>query len=84
MTEQQIKKEMRWDGSSNMVQTYVHLSNPEIDNAVLASYGIRVVPDKEGNKINRCARCSIPIPPGMRYCDCGIPVTQEAARIRKY
>ncbi len=80
MTEQQLKKQMGWAGSSNQAQTYVHLSNPEIDHAVLASYGIRVVQDQEGNKVNRCARCSMPIPSGMRYCDCGMPVTQEAAQ----
>ena len=40
MTEQQLKKQMGWAGSSNMAQTYVHLSNPEIDNAVLASYSM--------------------------------------------
>ena len=80
MTEQQLKKQFGWAGSSSQTKTYVHLSNPEIDNAVLASYGIRVVQDKEGNKINRCARCSMPIPSGMRYCDCGMPVTQEAAQ----
>jgi len=28
MTEQQLKKQMGWAGSSNMAQTYVHLSNP--------------------------------------------------------
>ncbi|WP_396654734.1 tyrosine-type recombinase/integrase [Methanosarcina baikalica] len=40
MTEQQLKKQMGWAGSSNMAQTYVHFSNPEIDNAVLASYSM--------------------------------------------
>jgi len=40
MTEQQLKKQMKWAGSSNMAQTYVHFSNPEIDNAVLASYSM--------------------------------------------
>jgi hypothetical protein len=59
---------------------YVRLSNPEIDCAVLAAYGIRVVQDNEGNKVNRFARCSMPIPSGMRYCDCRMPVTQEAAQ----
>lgn len=42
MTEQQLKKQMGWAGFGNQTKTDIHLSNPEIDNAVLASYGMTV------------------------------------------
>lgn len=81
LTEQQLKKRMGWTGGSTMAATYVHLADQDVDDAVLQSFGVDIVRDKKGNAIRKCSACGVPISAGLKFCSCGMPVTQEAAQM---
>ena len=60
LTEQQLKHLFGWQQSSKMAATYVHLSGRDVDDALLAVYGMKKLDDK-GQKSELapvdCPRC---------------------------
>ena len=60
LTEQQLKHLFGWGQSSRMAATYVHLSGRDVDDALLAVYGMKKAPDKGKEselKPTGCPRC---------------------------
>ncbi len=75
-----LEKTMGWVYGSRMSQVYVHLSDSDVDNAVLRSHGIRV--DEKSDELPRpkeCPRCGEKNPNGAKYCrKCWLPLTIES------
>jgi Site-specific recombinase XerD len=83
-TEQQLKQFLGWTAGSNMAAVYVHLSQRDIQNAVLKSYGIEsYTEDKDTFKVGRCPRCKELNPETSAYCGkCGLPLKDDT--LEKY
>ncbi|BBL64254.1 hypothetical protein DU80_14300 [Methanosarcina mazei] len=81
-TEQQLKQYLGWTAGSNMAAVYVHLSQRDIQDAVLKAYGIELqTEDKNKFKVGRCPRCKEINPESSRYCGkCGMPLKDESIR----
>jgi integrase/recombinase XerD len=78
LSEQQLKVRFGWTAGSGMTAVYIHLSGKDVDDAILASYGIIEKKNEEGNKIKVCARCGEKVSPGIRYCNkCGLPLEDD-------
>jgi len=63
-----------------MLSVYSHLSNEDIDRAVLERNGIRKPPEPETRLMaaRQCRRCMKIIPPTASFCaTCGLPLTEE-------
>lgn len=78
-TEQQLKQFLGWTAGSNMAATYVHLSQRDIQNAVLNMHGIEP-PQKINDtfKVGRCPRCKELNPESSLYCGkCGLPLKDD-------
>ena len=75
-----LEKTMGWVHGSRMTQTYVHLSDSDVDNAILRSHGIRVEENNpELPRPKECPRCGEKNPNGDKYCrKCWLPLTIEA------
>lgn len=75
-----LEKTMGWVYGSRMSQVYVHLSDSDVDNAVLRSHGIMV--DNKSDELPRpkeCPRCGEKNPNGAKYCrKCWLPLTIDA------
>jgi len=78
-TEQQLKQFLGWTAGSNMAAIYVHLSQRDIQTAVLKSYGIEsYTEDKDTFKVGRCPRCKELNPETSAYCGkCGLPLKDD-------
>ncbi len=73
-------KYMGWIPGSNMVRTYVHLANEDVDEAILQMHGIKTNENRKDLEVRQCPRCT-QINPGSRYCTrCGLPLNEEAAQ----
>jgi len=88
MNESVIKLMMWGNLTTNMFETYAHLSGADIDAEVLRNYGIKTVgPRKEEAKMEpvQCKVCMNINPPVSQYCSlCGLALTQEAeAEVRE-
>jgi integrase len=81
-TEQQLKQFLGWTAGSNMAAVYVHLSQRDIQNAVLKAYGIEShTEDKDTFKVGRCPRCKELNPEKSLYCGkCGLPLKEEVKK----
>lgn len=81
-TEQQLKQFLGWTAGSNMAAVYVHLSQRDIQNAVLKAYGIEShTEDKDTFKVGRCPRCKEVNPEKSLFCGkCGLPLKDESIR----
>lgn len=81
-TEQQLKQYLGWTAGSNMAAVYVHLSQRDIQDAVLKAYGIESQSeDKNKFKVGRCPRCKEINPESSRYCGkCGMPLKDESIK----
>jgi len=82
MNESVIKLMMWGNLTTNMFETYAHLSGADIDAEVLRNYGIKTaVPMKEESKMEpiQCKVCMNINPPISQYCSlCGLALTEEA------
>lgn len=79
LTEQQLKQFLGWTAGSNMAAVYVHLSQRDIQNSVLKSYGIEShTKDKDIFKVGRCPRCKELNPEKSLYCGkCGLLIKED-------
>lgn len=80
-TEQQLKQFLGWTAGSNMAAVYVHLSQRDIEDAVLNMHGIESpLKAKDNFKVGRCPRCHQVNPETQKFCGtCGMPL-HDAAR----
>jgi len=79
-TEQQLKQFLGWTAGSNMAAVYVHLSQRDIQDAVLKAYGIESkTEDNNKFKVSKCPRCKEINPDQSAYCGkCGLPLKDDA------
>ena len=72
---------MGWVQGSDEASTYVHLSQRDIESAILRLHGIRVEERKEVEfKPIICARCGKENSPGSKFCSlCGLPLDVKTA-----
>ena len=81
-SEAHIKKMMWGSTSTNMIPTYEHLVNNDMDEYVAKMYGIKIQTKEEKKKIGlqprQCERCATINSPTSKYCEeCGAPLTDE-------
>ena len=80
-----VIKMMMWGSiTSEMFQTYAHLTNSDIDQAMAEANGIKLVTESEEKKKKRmkpqqCAKCAALSEPTAKFCSvCGAPLSEEA------
>ena len=81
-TEQQLKQFLGWTAGSNMAAVYVHLSQRDIQDAVLKVYGLQSR-ETEKNKLEviKCPRCKEINPETSSYCGkCGMPLKDDSIK----
>lgn len=77
LKEAPLEATMGWVHGSRMSRTYVHLSDEDIDNAVLKVYGIEKKKEKQSIEYRPrvCSRCHTENPTINEYClKCGLPL----------
>ncbi|MEM2027140.1 MAG: site-specific integrase [Candidatus Bathyarchaeia archaeon] len=81
LTEAQLEKFAGWVHGSKMAARYVHFSARDVEDAILALYGIgRDERDGTPIKIVKCPRCGGHNPETHRFCSqCGLPLSMAAA-----
>lgn len=76
-----ITKKLFWGNmSTTMIATYAHLTNTDIDNAVLKESGIITKEKRKKNSLEpiQCINCFGINPPTAKYCaECGKPLGSE-------
>ena len=75
-----LEKTMGWVNGSRMTQTYVHLTDADVDNAILRSHGMKIEESSlELPRPKECPRCGEKNTNDARYCrKCLLPLTVEA------
>ncbi|MBN1134391.1 MAG: tyrosine-type recombinase/integrase [Methanosarcinaceae archaeon] len=78
LTEQQLKKQFGWTQASNMAARYVHLSDRDVEKAILKASGVDISEDGDNMpKAVKCPRCREFNPPNASYCfKCGLLLSQ--------
>lgn len=81
-TEQQLKQFLGWTAGSNMAAVYVHLSQRDIQNAVLQAYGLENSTEtKDSFEVCRCPRCKEINPASLKFCGkCGMILDETLAK----
>jgi integrase len=80
LTESQMKAYLGWEQDSRMAAVYVHLSNRDVDNAILGMNGVVVEKKKEdsGFAPKDCIRCDEVNPPTNKFCKkCGMVLDKQ-------
>jgi len=78
-----LEKEMGWVPSSRMTRVYIHLSDDDVDRAILEAHGIKVEKKAESARRARiCLYCKAPNPGNAKYClQCGRPLDYDEAKL---
>jgi len=78
-----LEKEMGWIPSSRMTRVYIHLSDDDVDRAVLEAHGIKVEKKAESARRPRiCVYCKAPNPGNAKFClQCGRPLDYDEAKL---
>lgn len=77
-----IKKNLWGHTGTNQLATYEHLTNTDMDNALLDSYGIRRKEPANSRAMDprECPKCQTINRPTDNFCvQCGSPLTEEVA-----
>jgi len=78
LTESTMKKFFGWTMSSDMPQTYIHLSGEDVENEILDMYGVENSENK--NEKVECPRCTRTYKGDENFCPrCSAPLNQEKA-----
>jgi len=80
LTEAQMKEHFGWVQGSDMAGVYVHLSGRDVDDAVLETYGKKIVDKPESNNpaSSVCKACNSGNAPGAKFCSsCGSQLVKE-------
>lgn len=83
MQETVAKKAFWGNESTDMIASYSHLVDDDVDNAMAALSGVDIGKKKvkEAPRPVQCPECHYINPPSTRFCgDCGQPLTVEAIR----
>ena len=81
MSESMVAKYMGWVPGTSMTKVYIHLSDEDVDDAVLKLHGIKKDDEKGDLEVTRCPRCTFINDGKARFCmKCGLPLTEEAVR----
>lgn len=79
--QESIIKKIHWNNvSTTMFETYVRLSEKDIDNEILNHQGVVIIPEKPSDilKPRICPFCHFVNAPTINYCgDCGRALTEE-------
>jgi len=80
LTESQLSEYAGWVQGSKMASVYVHLSQKNIDRAILKIYGkIKEDEEKERFQPIRCPRCKQEVSPGFEFCPhCGLSLDEKS------
>jgi integrase/recombinase XerD len=77
-------KMMMWNNQgTDMLNRYTHLTGGDIDTQILEASGIRIRPEDARPVLKplQCSRCYAICAPTSRFCcECGNPLTEEAAK----
>lgn len=79
-----LARQMGWVIGTDQESVYVHLSDADNDNLVLASYGIQKAPGATSNGLLpvACPQCKANNAATAVYCDgCAGPLTQDAQKV---
>jgi len=81
LTEAQLCEYMGWVQGSDEASTYVHLSQRDIESAILKMHGIKVEEEREVEfKPIVCPRCRRENSPGSKFCSlCGLALDLKTA-----
>jgi|Deesub1362A_J573_1020465.scaffolds.fasta_scaffold00380_31 integrase len=85
ITESIGAKYMGWVPGSRMVKVYLHLTDKDVENAILEMHGLKKESERD-LEVRKCVRCSFINPGDSRFCsNCGLPLTSEASHeIRRW
>lgn len=79
LTEQELKVRYGWTRDSKMASIYVNLNGQDVDEKLMAEYGIGDFKEKKRKKLEKrspvCPRCNTRNSPMNNYCsNCGMPL----------
>ena len=79
LPEQTLKQLAGWSGSSTMAEVYIHLSQRDVEDALLQKvYGIKTTEKEDHNSVKICPRCKEPNPFFSTICQrCGAPLDEK-------
>ena len=82
LTEELMKKRLGWTKNSTMPSRYTHLTNVDLDRAVLKQYGIIIDDENSRNRLPKvCNICETSNSPDSQACSkCGIPMNLKSAQ----
>ncbi len=80
MTQAQMTKRHGWVGDSKMPDRYTHLTDSDVDNAILKHFGIESNNEDKPKAPKICNICEMPNPPESNSCSkCGKPLDLQTA-----
>ena len=79
LPEQTLKQLAGWAGASKMAEVYIHLSQRDVEDALLQKvYGIKTTEKEDHNSVKICPRCREPNPYFSTICQrCGAPLDEK-------
>ena len=79
LPEQTLKQLAGWSGSSTMAEVYIHLSQRDVEDALLQKvYGIKTTEKEDHNSVKVCPRCREPNPYFSTICQkCNAPLDER-------
>jgi ribosomal protein L40E len=82
LTEFQMDQYLGWIQGSKMPSTYIHMSDWQLDNSILALNGTKIEREKKESILKpiKCPRCTTLNPPDAKFCTkCAGALTVNAA-----
>ena len=80
MTEAQMKKRHGWSQNSKMPGRYTHLTNADVEDAILQHYGLKKDDNPQADVPKICSICQMPNPANSESCSkCGKPLDLKVA-----
>ena len=79
LPEQTLKQLAGWAGASKMAEVYIHLSQRDVEDALLQKvYGIKTSEKEDHNSVKICPRCKEPNPYFSTICQkCNAPLDEK-------
>lgn len=79
MSDQKIKHRADWDENSREMSTYSHVTDEEMNQAILEDYGLVEEDESSGPDLEQCTQCRTPLRGGERFCPgCAAPLDSAA------
>ncbi|WP_158385653.1 tyrosine-type recombinase/integrase [Candidatus Nitrososphaera evergladensis] len=78
--DQILKKYENWKGNTRMVEVYIHLSESDLEDAVLREHGLQQEEKEEKLTLKKCPRCGEGNTIGVKRCvKCGFIIDEQLA-----